>query len=178
MKAFSVSLFFGVALSVACGEIVKVTEMTDKGLHFMWYPKLPEVKGWHSDQEATNHYKVNAMAPNGETFKHSPAVIYAKACYKPKVDEKTLAAFITADKKAFRSQEPGIQISELPSIETRSRLSMRCVEFVPKKNGNWERVAYFEEGDFYVVFTLSSRSKSSFDRSLPTYLQLLKGYRK
>ncbi len=49
--------------------------------------------------------------------------------------------------------------------------------FFPAGKGNWEQVAYGEEGDYYLVFTVSSRSKDGFEKSWGAYEQFVKNYK-
>jgi hypothetical protein len=72
---------------------------------------------------------------------------------------------------------PGITITETKLIVTADGKKLRSFTFFPTKQGNWERVSYGEEGEFYLVFTISSRTKMAYDRAIAAYESLVSGYR-
>jgi hypothetical protein len=162
----------------AFGEILKVANPTSKGLRLYWCPKLSPLKGWHQDLAMSKFYKISALAPLGSNFKDSPVVMYAKACYKPKVAEHSLADFISTDKKEFLSANKTVKALESSPIRDADGARLRTVECIPSGAGNWERVGYCEEGDFYVVFTLSARSEGVYKRSLPSFVRLINTYKR
>ena len=55
-------------------------------------------------------------------------------------------------------------------------MSLRTSSFTPTKPGNWEVVAFGEEGDYYLVLALSSRSPSGRDESVPAFKQLIRSH--
>ena len=160
------------------GEILKFATSGKKGLDLQWWPKLPEVKGWHQDKDMSKHYALNALAPNGSTFANSPVVMTGKACYKPKVEEHSLAEFIKDDEESFKKDRPGIKTRDVDPLTTKDGQKLRTVEFIPTKNGDYELVSYGVEGDFYLVFTLSSRTKQGFDASLKTFKGMIHHYKR
>ncbi len=106
------------------------------------------------------------------------AVMYAKASYKPRVPEsKSVEAMIESDKKDFREQSPGVVISEVNALVTSDGQVLRSLTFIPSEQGNWERVSYGEEGDFYLIFTVSARNKAAYEKALPAYEALIHAYR-
>lgn len=164
--------------SSARAEIEKLALTCEQGICMYWWPKLPAVKGWHHDREHSFTYSANAQAPDGYSFADAESVIYAKAVYKAREPEtKSLAMLIKNDKKEFLSRDPRLVISEVESLLTSDGKSMKSYTFFPKEKGNWERVTYGEEGDFYLIFTLSLRSKEAYQRALNAYEQFVNGYR-
>jgi len=123
-------------------------------------------------------YSVNALAPDGHTFADAEYVIYARAVYKPRVPEvKSLAIFIQNDQKDFVSRDPTIVVTKTDHVTTGDGQVLESYTFVPKAKGNWERVSYGEEGDFYIVFAVSSRTESGYTAILPTYKKIVNGYK-
>ena len=148
------------------------------GICFFWWPKLPQIKGWHQDQEASFGYSVNALAPTGRTFTNAPAVMYAKALYKPRDPEtKSIEMLITNDQKEFREEKLGLIITETDPLTTADNKKLRSFTFFPKSKGDWEQVSYGEEGDFYLVFTISAHSKEAFDKANEAYRSLISHYK-
>jgi hypothetical protein len=166
------------SLAVQAAEIEKRAQPCQTGICLYWWPKLPQIKGWHQDRDFSYHYGVDALAPNGFTFSNAVAVMYANAAYKPRDPEaKSLQMFIANDQHGFLSSDPGLKITELPPLTNGDGIKMRSYMFAPKVKGNWEQVTYCEEGDYYLTFVLSSRSKSGFQRAHSAYFELISRYK-
>jgi hypothetical protein len=171
-------LTLGLALRVAYAEIEKFATPAAKGMSFHWWPKLAPLKGWRHDRDQSLHYGINALVPDGSTFADAETVMYAKAVYKPRRPEsKTLEMFIENDKKASLSRSPDILIQEGAALSTADGKKLRSFTFFPKRKGNWERVSYGEEGDFYLVFAVSSRSLAGYKAAEKAYVGLIRSYK-
>jgi len=145
---------------------------------FYWWPKLPQAVGWHQDLDHSYMYSANALAPEGFTFANAETVIYAKALYKPRSPEtKSLAQLVKDDKERFLKDVPGVKIAEAKTIKTADGQELQSFTFSPASEGNWERVSYGEEGEFYLIFTVSSRTKKGLESALPAYESMLRGYK-
>ncbi len=159
-------------------EIEKVGWTCEKGICLAWWPKLEPAKGWHHERGASIANGVNVQVPDGFTFSNAETVIYAKASYKPRIPKITsLDMFIKDDQDEFNKNDLGIAITKVPSMKTNDGKSMMTYTFFPKNKGNWEQVSYGEEGDFYLIFTISSRSHEGFINSLPIYEQYITRYK-
>jgi len=44
--------------------------------------------------------------------------------------------------------------------------------------GNWKTVAYSEEGDTFLAFTLSARSRAAYESNMPVFVGLVQKYAK
>jgi hypothetical protein len=118
------------------------------------------------------------QVPDGFTFSNAETVIYARAIYKPRSPETTsLEVLIKDDKDEFLKADPGIAIVETSPLKTADGKTLRSFTFFPKDKGNWEQVSYGEEGDFYLIFTISSRSHAGFLKSSITYAQYIAQYK-
>lgn len=178
MKLLAICIWSSLLPVPALAEIVRTAEPSAKGLALHWWPKLRPLAGWQQDLGMSRKYNVNALAPKGSTFAQAETVMYAKASYKKEQDSQTINRFIEADKSQFKKDFPGTEVRELDSITDADNRALRCFDFVPAKKGNWERVAYLEEGDFYLVFTVSSRNRAGFVKSLPAFVRLVNSYKK
>jgi hypothetical protein len=145
---------------------------------FYWWPKLPQAAGWHQDLDHSYMYSANALAPEGFTFANAETVIYAKALYKPRSPEtKSLGQLVKDDKERFLKDVPGVKIAKAKAIKTADGKDLASFTFFPAGEGNWERVSYGEEGEFYLIFTVSSRTKNGLESALPAYEAMLRGYK-
>jgi len=177
VKKLALSLLILLLPNASSAEMVKSFTLDCKGICLHWWPKLPPIKGWHQDVDVSYHDNINVLVPDGHKFADADAVMYANAIYKSRVPEdKTLDHFIEGDKEKFLSDHPKMEIMELGRLTTGDGKSLRSLSFVLKDEG-WERVSYGEEGDFYLVFTLSSRSQKGYDETMGTYEKLVESYR-
>ena len=151
-------------------EIEKIATVCDKGICPHWWPKLTPPAGWTHDREHSYLYNINALAPDGKSFANSETVMYANAIYKPRVpDSATLAAFIEGDHEAFKEKSPGLEIKVDKDLSTKDGTSVKTWRMEPRTDGQWERAAYFEEDEYYMVFIISSRTADGLDRSMPYF---------
>ena len=171
-------MLLGAISTPAHAEIEKIAAPCESGLCFYWWPKLQTVEGWHHDRDHSYYYGINAQAPDGYTFANAETVIYAKALYKPRILEtKSLEMLIKDDKEQFLARDPNIEISKVDGISTGDGQILISFTFFPKHQGNWERVSYGEEGDFYLVFSISSRTKDGYTKALQIYSQFISHYK-
>ena len=173
--------FLALILLVLCApvsaEIEKIALPCNTGMCLYWWPKLPKIVGWHHERESSYSISANALAPDGNTFKNADTVIYAKAFYKPRLPQtKSLAQFIADDKQQFLGNSPDIVISEVDELSSSDGNKFQSFTYFPALAGNWERVAYGEEGEFYLVFTISSRTKAGFEKAITAYKSLVASY--
>jgi len=165
--------------SSAYAEIEKFANPSEKGFSLCWWPKLAPIEGWYQDREYSFSYKSNALAPNGFTFKDAESVMYARASYKPRIPEiKSLEEFIESDQEDMKANVPGVAIQEVAPLSTADGQKLRSFTFFPTKGGNWERISYGEEGEFYLIFAVSSRSESGFSAVVSTYEKVVGSYKK
>lgn len=166
-----------VTSSATHAEIEKIAIPAEKGFSFYWWPKLTPVDGWHQDREHSFFYSANALAPDGFTFKNAESVMYARAVFKSREpDIKSLETLIENDRMDFEANVPGISIHEVAALYSSGGQTFRSFTFFPTRTGNWERVSYGEEGEFYLIFTISSRSLSGFNAAVGAYEKLIASY--
>lgn len=162
----------------ASAEIEMVAAPTDRGPVYHWWPKLVIPAGWHHDRNFSFHYSLNAIAPDGVSFDDARTVMYAKAMYKPREPQiKSLEMFIDSDHKTVRAKAPGLEIKESAPLATADGKRLRSFIFFPATGGNWEHVAYSEEGDFYVIFTVSAHSYEEYRAATSAFERLIGDYR-
>ena len=178
MKHIVLTLLLAVISFSAKAEIYKVVIPDERcgKMCFYWWPVLPDIDGWQQDMPNSYHYSANAQAPEGESFSNAESVIYAKALYKPRIpNTKTLVQLIEEDKNDFKQNSNSV-ITKLESLATSDGMALTSYQFFPRDKGNYERVSYGEEGEFYLVFTLSSRSEESYQSTMPVYKQFIEQY--
>ena len=178
MKAAWIVLALTLLSVQASAEIEKTALNCKSKICFYWWPKLPAIKGWQQDRDGSYEMSANVLVPDGSTFADAETVMYAKAIYKPRMpDIASVEALIEDDKKQFLDSRPGMKILESKGLTTADGKVLRSFEYIPDRQGDWERVSYGEEGDFYLIFTISSRSKTGYGKSIPVYEELIESYR-
>ena len=176
-------LFLGILLlaslpHIAHAEIEKLANVCESGICFNWWPKLSDIEGWHQDKEYSFSIQANAQVPRGFTFSNAETVIYAIALYKPREpDVKTLQQLIENDINKFKTDYKGVDVKDTKPITSSDGKLFKSFTFFPGESGNWEQVSYAEEDDFYLIFTISSRSKKGFDNSVGDYKKFINTYK-
>jgi len=179
VRMFCIIGLFSILFSMtAQAEIEQTVTRCDTGTCVYRWPKLPQIKGWHQDKSQSFNSGISAWAPNGHSFVTADVVIYAIATYKPTVPEsKSLVNFIAVDTSRFIVSDPTLSITEVSQLVTGDGQKLRSFTFLPESKGSWEVVSYGEEGNYYLTFVLSARSKESFEKAQAAYHQLIAGYR-
>lgn len=176
-------LLFSLGLSIflatpAFGDVEKIAQICEENICFRWWPRVEPPDGWKHERGQSLHYNFNALAPVESDFATAEAVMYANAIYRPRVpNEKTLNAFIDSDIQKFKTDNPKLSIAELPALKTADGKIAKLFILKPSTQGQWERVAYFEEGEYYMVFVASSRTESGLLRVAVAHEMLVSRYR-
>jgi hypothetical protein len=164
--------------SMANAGVEKTATLCGNGICPHWWPKLSVPAGWHHDHEFSVHYNFNALVPDGQSFSDTETVMYANAVFKPRVPEsKTLKDFITNDHASFREETPDLAIVPDATLTTADGKSATSWLLQPKTAGQWERVAYLDEGEYYMVFVISSRTQAGLNKNMPVYELLIRNYK-
>jgi hypothetical protein len=144
-----------------------------------WWPKVTPPKGWEHDRPQSVAYGINAMVPSGKTFGDADTVMYARAMYRPREPQvRDVDALIDRDRRKALMQDPPRKSAMAPGLKTGDGKPLKTVTFIPARGeGNWERVAYAQEGDYFILFAVSSRTRKGYDAARPAFEQMLKAYR-
>jgi hypothetical protein len=178
MKRLAILVLLVLA-STAFAEIEKFATPSGSGIAFQWWPKVNPPKGWHHDEGSSRHFAFNAMAPDGSTFSKAETVLYAQANYKPRSpDIKTLKAFVESDVARLKAEERDIIITREPDMQGKDGLVFKVVRFEPGKGGiaAWERIAYADDGEYFLTFAVSSHSRNGLESSSEAFKALIEGY--
>lgn len=63
------------------------------------------------------------------------------------------------------------------TMRTADGQKLRSYVFSPREAGNWKQVSYGEEGEFYLMFTLNSRTQAGLSKARPDYERFITRYR-
>ena len=178
MKAAWIVLALTLVSGQASADVEKTALTCESKICLYWWPRLPAVKGWHQDRDKSYELGANVLVPDGSSFSDADTVMYAEAFYKPRVpDIASVEVLIDGDKKKFLDHSPDMKIVESKGLATGDGKVLRSFQFIPGRQGDWEQVAYGEEGDFYLIFTVSSRTETGYAKSISAYEGLIQSYR-
>jgi hypothetical protein len=143
----------------ASAEIEKFANPSDQGMQLTWWPKVGPIPGWIHDHPASRANGVNIWQVPGQTFSDAPAVMYARAMYKPRMDHpQSLEEFIRDDEAQFRERDSGMKISADTPFAISGVKTLGSYLFTPSGKESWELVVYAEDGEYILVFALSART--------------------
>ena len=171
----TVLLFLAPMLAYA--EIYKLAVTEEPGIRFYWWPVVKSPAGWAHDEGASLKSGVNMLVPIGQTFAGAPSVMYARADYKPRIsDVHSIQEYVEKDRQELASESPETSITVLEPVKTSDGKVLTVLQYVIPIRKQWEVVAYGEEGEFYLLFTLSSRDEAAYRAALPAYYEMLHAY--
>lgn len=176
---FIIFLFISTTAVAAIHKEAIICEETKSLCLYAW-PELPNISGWQQDKDSSIYYSANTLAPTGEAFSEAESVIYAKAELRGEI--KNLEEFIGNDHKNSLTENPTLKIKEEKPAINSNGVKFKSYSFTPQKEGNWEIVNYTEETDrdgnqYYLIFTLSSRTEKGFNASRKAYEKMLNLYK-
>lgn len=179
MRWFFLSIVLTFFVTVqAFADVEKIAQICGEQICFRWWPRVEAPSGWEHNHQYSLHYNFNALQPAGSDFASAETVMYANAVYRPRVpNEKTLAAFIDSDIQKFKNDNSGLAVEELPQLKTADAKAARIFQLKPAVQGQWERVAYVEEAEYYMVFVVSSRTESGLLGAVKAYEAVVSNYR-
>lgn len=161
-------LFYAVAgVCPARAEILQFS--TPDGMKA--WPKLPDIPEWHQDQESSLRLTANSLIPDGVDPATAPVTIQARGFSRA---NNSLAQMLESD----RAAAPGAQVKKLPDVADKDGTPFNLYSFAPSGAGNWKAIAYSEEGDTLLAFTLSARSQAAYDSNFPVFVSLIQKYAK
>jgi hypothetical protein len=147
-------------------------------LCFYWWPILPEVPGWQQDRDVSFHYSANMLVPKGATFKDSESVMYVLGDFKERDPEtKTISQRIANNHANAKKRDPKMKIVDAPSFKTAEGVVAKSFFYSPSKEGSWERLAFVDEPEYFIVFVLSSRSETGMKKAMADFELLVSRYK-
>jgi hypothetical protein len=71
-------------------------------------------------------------------------------------------------------------VQPLADVADKDGTPFKLYAFVPASGsgGSWKAVAYSEEGDYLLAFTLSARSRAAYESNMPVFVGLIQKYAK
>ena len=137
---------------------------------------VPE--GWSVDDTSGLGSKLRVVLyPKGQSWTSAPTVMYVSSIHPPKGVRRTLRQTIEGDLQQFARKAPKGRVSSQPAIPTAGASAAEVRFFAPDGARATEAVAYVPEENVTVLLCLSSRDADGFERALPAFRALVRGYR-
>ncbi len=123
--------------------------------------------GWVLDKSLSSEAEADAVLyPQGTTYQNAPSVLYVSVSVKGD-GFKDLKDLLAQDEDSARQPNPHFHLQSGPVLETHLRKSVPLYLFLGFKDGTAQAVAYVDEADVVVVFTLSSSNEQILREDLP-----------
>ena len=139
--------------------------------------RLSAPKGWVLDNKSGVSQGLHAVFyPKGQSWKEAPTVMYANTASLEDDAHRTLEKLIEFDLNNFKKNYPGISVTEESNIKIKENVVAKVRYLSGQTYGNYEAIAYIDEGKTGVMIILSSRTKEGFENSLRVFNELVTSY--
>ena len=137
---------------------------------------LNEPTGWVLDTQTAQQHGLDAVLyPKGSSWKDAVAVMYALVIHKDET-KRTIEKVIADDIADFMKASKESTVGDSPAVKTRGGKDAIVKVFYDAANKNYESVAFIDNDKVVVILTLSSRSKSEYEKSLPAFKELVTSF--
>jgi hypothetical protein len=140
------------------------------------WPKLPDIPDWHQDQESSLKLAANSLIPDGVDPATAEVTIQARG--SSRANGMTSASQMVESDRA--AAPAGMEVKQLTTVADKDGTPFNVYSFAPAagQTGGWKAVAYSEEGEYLLAFTLSARTKAAYESNLPVFVALIQKYAK
>ncbi len=139
------------------------------------WPKLADIPEWHQDMESSLKLGANSLIPDGVDPATAEVTIQARG-FPRSGGVSSVSQMVESDRA---SAPAGTEIRQLSDVADKDGVPFTLYSFVPSgQTGSWKAIAYSEEGDHLLAFTLNARSKGAYESNLPVFVTLIQKYAK
>ena len=171
-------LLLTLAPTVCSAETEGFGELCPSQICLWRRPIIDAPTGWERDEKFSRKNQNNSFFPTNPSFGES--LMYASSFYRPNPNTQTLKEFIEEDRGKFIESANGTysKVVEKPDLKTGDDKPLKVLSFETTYNNRqqFDLVAYGEEGDMFLIFTLSSPSLETYNSSLPSFKAFVGGY--
>ena len=140
------------------------------------WPKLPDIPDWHQDQDSSLRLGANSLIPDGVDPANAEVTIQARGFPRQGAAALSVSQMVESDRVAAPA---GTEVKQLSNVLDKDGTAFSLYSFAPANGqGSFKAVAYSEEGDYLLAFTLSARSKTAYEGNLPVFVALIQKYAK
>jgi len=141
------------------------------------WPKLADIPDWHQDQDSSMRLGANSLIPDGVDPATAEVTIQARGFSRTGAAAATsVSQMVESDRAGAPS---GTEVKQLADVRDKDGTPFNLYSFAPANGqGSWKAIAYSEEGEYLLAFTLSARSKAAYESNLPVFVTLIQKYAK
>lgn len=147
------------------------------GDDFKYLYMVTAPNGWILDNKAGVKQGLNAVFyPEGSSWDTSIVVMYTNF---ETINQTPTEKAIEENNERFKIESPNVIIEDLGDLEIDSlgkKANIRS--FSGDQFKNYEHVGYIRDDKYLTMFVLSSRNKSSYDKSINSFYDLVKSYKR
>lgn len=170
-RVLALALFAALMPLTARAEVEKVEMKCEKGPCVKWFPKVTPPRAWHYDEDESAEQGVKVFAPDDM---HSDMRIYTYAIQKAdKPALHTLDDVIAHEKENYKEG----RVMEGKPLSTLDGKKLRTFLYATKDEIRWDQASYGEEGQFYVVFAITTTGLYELNRYVNDYNSFVGSYR-
>jgi hypothetical protein len=141
------------------------------------WPKLADIPDWHQDMESSLRLGANSLIPDGVDPATAEVTIQARGFSRMGSGAVTSVSQMVESDRA--GAPAGTEVRQLSDVPDKDGVPFKLYSFAPPgPTGSWKAVAYSEEGDHLLAFTLNARSKGAYESNLPVFVTLIQKYAK
>lgn len=139
------------------------------------WPKLADIPEWHQDMESSLKLGANSLIPDGVDPATAEVTIQARG-FPRSGGVISVSQMVESDRTGAPA---GTEVKQLSDVADKDGVPFKLYSFAPPgQTGSWKAVAYSEEGDHLLAFTLNARSKGAYESNLPVFVTLIQKYAK
>jgi hypothetical protein len=182
MKIFQAIVFLAVLMLLPVQGICEVegrAALDDKigGIRLYHQPKVAIPAGWQVDEAAGQENECLVLIRKDEDINKPKTMIYAMARRKD-TQKAPLASFVKGDIENFKKNNRNGLVKEVvPLHSAKGTLLTYNFTYKYESNNFVQTVAYAEEGDYFLTFTLTGKSASAHQKGLPDFKRVLESYK-
>jgi hypothetical protein len=140
------------------------------------WPKLSDIPEWHQDMESSLRLGANSLVPDGVDPAKAEVTIQARGFPRQGGGATSVSQMVESDRAGAPA---GTEVKQLSNVADKDGTPFNVYSFAPANGqGSWKAVAYSEEGEYLLAFTLTARSKAAFDGNLAAFVALIQKYAK
>src|SRR5689334_18846134 len=126
------------------------------------WPKLADIPDWHQDQESSQKLGANSLIPDGADPATADVSIQARGFSRVGAGAATsVSQMVEADRAAAPA---GTEVKQLSDVRDKDGTPFNLYSFAPAGGqGAWKAIAYSEEGEYLLAFTLNARTKAAYE---------------
>ncbi|MGB4100847.1 MAG: hypothetical protein WBK91_02935 [Alphaproteobacteria bacterium] len=153
-------------VTLLCGSVyAEVTQQNltcGKEACVKWWPKVAPPHQWQANADESKEHGVNMFSPDKQD---SAARLYTYAIRKSDAPKfRNLDDVIARDKESHGSAV----VREGKKVPTQGGLELRAFLYEASGTSDWDRAAYGDDGEFFVIFyltasTLEDLNKHTYD---------------